>query len=132
VPGTVLAVVALAIAGVNATSVSTTPTRRGNAGPTGLIQPPSARGTIVVIIRNFAFAPAHVTARPGERIKITNVDAIPHNFVATPDSNPQGVFNSGSINPNASASVAAPAEPGNYSFYCSFHPFMTGVLTVLG
>ena len=125
VPTTALAVLALVLAAANASS-STSTTGEATAPPSG------AEGTLIVTIRNFAFVPSHLTAKPGEKIKITNVDAIPHNFVATPNSNPQGSFNSGLINPNATASVAAPTEPGNYSFYCSLHPFMTGVLTVRG
>jgi plastocyanin len=38
-------------------------------------------------------------------------------------------FDSGTVQPGASASIQAPG-PGTYAYHCSVHPFMTGTLVV--
>ena len=57
---------------------------------------------------------------------------VAHTFTAMPGSATPGHFDSGSINPNQTGVVTAPKTAGNYAFYCSIHPFMTGTLQVSG
>jgi plastocyanin len=120
-----LAFLALLIAAVaSGPSATSTATASGS-------NPAAASGASVhIVIKNFAFVPAHPTVKPGERIVVTNEDGVAHTFTAMPGSSPQGSFNSGDIDPGATGTVTAPSTAGSYAFYCSIHPFMTGALTV--
>lgn len=83
-----------------------------------------------VVIASFAFHPSHLAVLPGEWIVVQNSDSVTHTFTAMPATSPAGTFNTGPIAPGGSASIVAPMTPGIYAFYCSIHPFMTGVVTV--
>jgi len=108
-------------------SASTAPTTSKGPAKTSSTAPAS---TQVVIIKNFAFHPADFTIKPGGTITITNEDPVDHTFTAFPGSTPQGHFNTGDIAPNATVSITAPTTAGAYRYYCSIHPYMTGVMTV--
>jgi plastocyanin len=102
----------------------------GGVGTTTSAANVAAGPVVHVVINNFAFAPAHLSARPGEVIVVHNEDSVDHTLTAEPGTSPTGHFNSGDIAPGATKDVTAPNSPGTYSFYCSIHNFMTGELTV--
>jgi len=87
---------------------------------------------VTITIDNFAFSPAHLTVRPGERIRVHNEDAVAHTVTAVPGSTPFGNFDTGDIGDNQVKSFTAPMKDGTYQYYCSIHNFMTGQLTVKG
>ncbi len=102
----------------------------GGAGAaTGATSPghATASGTVMIVIKNFAFHPADPTATAGERIVVKNEDPVAHTFTAMG----KEIFNSGPIVPNTSRSVIAPGKPGKYGFLCLIHRYMTGTLTVV-
>ena len=78
-----------------------------------------------VITRDFAFAPAKLSAKAGTvAVHLTNEDSTRHTFTI------DGVTDV-SVAPNSSQRVTFEAEPGTYRFYCIPHSSdMDGVLTV--
>jgi plastocyanin len=75
-------------------------------------------------ITQFAFAPAEITVEPGTTVTWVNHDQVPH-AVASAD--------------KAIASKALDTDDrfahtfdrsGDYAYYCTLHPFMTGVVHV--
>jgi plastocyanin len=85
---------------------------------------PAAAGT-TVNIANFAFAPADIQAKVGEKITFVNKDSTAHTATATSGAK----FDSGSLDQGASFSYVA-KKAGTIKFVCSFHPNMTGTITV--
>ena len=84
-----------------------------------------AAGADSITMKEYKFDPAELTVKPGATIKITNKDAIEHNFVDSKNG-----INSGDIKGGATATVTAPAKAGTYPYICTYHPAMTGTLVV--
>lgn len=78
-----------------------------------------------VDIVDFTYEPTDIVATPGQELEFTNGDGTAHTATATDNS-----FDTGSIQGGESGTATAPSEPGDYPFFCSFHPFMKGTLTV--
>jgi plastocyanin len=77
-----------------------------------------------VEIADFAFGPAEITIAVGGTVTWTNTDNQAHTATSS------GNFDTGAIDPGATASVTFD-EPGTFTYICSFHPFMTGTITVV-
>ncbi len=77
-----------------------------------------------VEIADFAFGPAEITIAAGGTVTWTNTDNQAHTATSS------GNFDTGAIDPDATASVTFD-EPGTFTYICSFHPFMTGTITVV-
>jgi plastocyanin len=75
-------------------------------------------------IADFAFGPAEITIAAGGTVTWTNTDNQAHTATSS------GNFDTGAIDPDATASVTFD-EPGTFTYICSFHPFMTGTITVV-
>jgi plastocyanin len=78
-----------------------------------------------VNIANFAFAPADIQAKVGDKITFVNKDSTAHTATATDGAK----FDSGSLAQGASFDYVA-KKAGTIKFVCSFHPNMTGTITV--
>ena len=84
----------------------------------------SARAeTIAVSIDNFTFAPVEIKAKVGDTVTWTNHDDIPHTVVSA------GKFRSKTLDTDNSFSFTFTAA-GDYKFFCSLHPHMTGLIKV--
>jgi YVTN family beta-propeller protein len=78
-----------------------------------------------VTIRNFAFEPAQITVKAGQRVSWQNDDGAPHGVV----------FKDG----GAGIDLLLPGKsfartfdkPGTYDYVCSVHPYMTARVTVI-
>ncbi|MFJ9445967.1 cupredoxin domain-containing protein [Kitasatospora sp. NPDC101235] len=81
--------------------------------------------TGTVTIRNFSFEPGDFTAAPGAVVTVTNTGTTAHSLTAQ-----DGGFDTGPVAPGATATLTAPTQPGAYSYLCTFHHFMRGILTV--
>jgi plastocyanin len=82
---------------------------------------PAAAATIT--IEGFAFS--GVTDVPaGTVLTVINNDTAPHTFTAE-----DGSFDSGALNPEDAFQVTLDT-PGTYTYFCAFHPSMTGTITV--
>jgi len=80
--------------------------------------------TDLVAIADFAFDPETVTVDAGTKLTWTNDDEAPH--TATAD---DGSFDTGTLKLDDTGAVALD-QPGTYTYYCRFHPFMKGTVEV--
>ncbi|HXM54497.1 MAG TPA: cupredoxin domain-containing protein [Candidatus Dormibacteraeota bacterium] len=103
----------------------------GAAATPGSAGPPSASPTAAaspvattsVAIANFAFSPAAITVRAGSTVTWTNHDQDAHTvaIAGLPASPPLQ---------NAETFTLSFAQPGTYTYICSIHPFMRGMVVV--
>jgi plastocyanin len=78
-------------------------------------------------IKNYAYDPTDVVAKAGDKITITNNDSVAHTVTADDKS-----FDSGTINPGETMTLTMPLKNGSFGFYCTFHPYMRGKITLSG
>src|ERR1035438_10675894 len=76
-----------------------------------------------VTIDNFTFQPAALTVKVGTTVTWTNHDDIPHTIVSA------GKFRSKTLDTDNSFSFTFTAA-GDYKYFCSLHPHMTGMIKV--
>ncbi len=84
---------------------------------------PASTDEAAVGIADFKFMPPDVEVPIGGSVVWTNNDKQPHTATSA------GSFDAGAIQPGASATVAF-RTAGTFTYICSFHPFMTGTVTV--
>ena len=84
---------------------------------------------------NTIFSPQLTTIKQDEEILIKNNDTVTHSFIN--GKNPKDpmagiIFDSGQILPKESAEYLADnADPGNYTFYTTTNPNVTGQISIL-
>jgi plastocyanin len=76
-----------------------------------------------VHIDNFTFESAQLTVKVGTTVTWTNRDDIPHTVVSA------GKFRSKTMDTEGTFSFTFTA-PGEYKYFCSLHPHMTGMVKV--
>ena len=76
-----------------------------------------------VHIDNFVFEPAQFSVKAGTTVKWTNRDDIPHTVVCA------GKFRSKTMDTDDSFSFTF-TTAGDYKYFCSLHPHMTGTVKV--
>jgi plastocyanin len=91
------------------------------AGGPALAQGPAPQ---TVKISNLTFAPQTITVTAGATVTWTNDDDLPHTVVAIDKS-----FRSKALDTGDRFSFTF-AKPGQYAFFCSIHPMMTGKVVV--
>ena len=92
-----------------------------------VIAPSVAQIRVVpVTIDNFVFEPARLVVKAGTTVTWTNRDDIPHTVAAT-----DRLFKSKAMDTDESYSFTF-STPGEYSYFCSLHPHMTGTIVVEG
>jgi plastocyanin len=84
----------------------------------GAIETPSVQ------IRKFAFVPKEITVAPGTRIVWTNQDETPHTIIAS-----DGTFVSKAMDTDDRFEYTF-AKEGDFSYFCTLHPYMTGIVHV--
>ncbi len=102
------------------TTDTTKPTTTNNAVNT-------ARTGTKIAIKGFAFSPSSITVKKGDTVTWTNDDSASHT-VTTKGTNPQS-FDSGTLANGKSFSHTFTAV-GTYTYICSFHSSMIGIVTV--
>lgn len=85
----------------------------------------AAQAGPVVKIDNFTFGPAAITVRAGDTVTWINEDDIPHTVVADDHS-----FKSKVLDTDERFSFTF-TKPGQYAYFCSLHPHMTGKVVVI-
>jgi len=108
-------------------SASSAPTEQPAqpAGGTGGQAPaPAGGGAGAVEIIDFKFDPEPITVKAGTEIQWTNADSAPH--TATAD---DGSFDTGEL-AEGETGTATLDQPGEISYVCDIHPFMTGTVVV--
>ena len=76
-----------------------------------------------VTIDNFTFAPAELTVKVGTTVTWKNHDDIPHTVTSA------GKFRSKALDTDDSFSFTF-TTAGDYQYFCSLHPHMTGMIKV--
>src|SRR5438132_6764469 len=76
-----------------------------------------------VTIDNFTFAPAELKVKVGDTVTWTNHDDIPHTVVSA------GKYRSKTMDTDDAYSFTFTAA-GDYKYFCSLHPHMTGMIKV--
>jgi len=77
-----------------------------------------------VAITKFAFAPKEITVAPGTKVVWTNRDDTPHTVASNDKS-----FSSKGLDTDDKFEHVFASE-GDFSYICTVHPFMTGVVHV--
>ena len=85
-------------------------------------EPPGA----AVEIDNFVFSPGRLTIKPGTTVTWANRDDIPHTVASA-----TRAFKSKAMDTDESFSFTF-STPGEYAYFCSLHPHMTGTIVVEG
>lgn len=80
--------------------------------------------TQAVSIRMFAFTPRILTVTPGTTVIWTNADEDPHTVTANDRS-----FHSAALDTGDTYSFTF-TKPGEFAYFCSLHPHMTGKVIV--
>jgi plastocyanin len=84
---------------------------------------------------NPSYDPDSVTVKVGDTISVENEDSTPHtvtNGEDATDPNMGKLFDTSIINAGDSSEiVTTDLKPGEYPFFCSVHPYMTGAMTVV-
>jgi len=102
---------------------SRSPSARGDDDvPANAIAPPVASSVAQVSVRNLQFSPMTIEVKKGDTIEWKNDDLVPHTATST-------AFNSGTIVSGQSWQHTF-TQAGNFSYICSFHPQMKGVVIV--
>lgn len=83
-----------------------------------------ATGSAAIQIDNFHYTPAMLVVAPGTTVTWKNDDDSPHS-VREKD----GKFKSAALDTDDTFSQTF-AAPGEYEYFCSIHPYMTGKIVV--
>jgi plastocyanin len=86
---------------------------------------PKPPAGVSATIEGFAFAPATIEAKVGQKITWTNADAAPHTVTAKSG----GDVDSGTLAQGASFSFT-PTKAGTIAYFCAIHPSMVGTIEV--
>jgi plastocyanin len=76
------------------------------------------------MIDNFTFNPPRLTVKAGTTVTWNNEDDIPHTVASS-----ARVFKSKALDTGDKFSFTF-ATPGEYQYFCSLHPHMTGMIVV--
>ncbi|AEV75378.1 plastocyanin [Mycolicibacterium rhodesiae NBB3] len=104
------------------TSEGDTGTATATASPetTGAAEP--AGPTITMVGMSFGDP---ITVAPGAKITVKNDDSAEHSVT----SRTEGIFDV-HVDAGEQGTLTAPSKPGEYAFYCVYHPSMKGTLIV--
>ncbi|WP_336492051.1 cupredoxin domain-containing protein [Methylobacterium nigriterrae] len=95
-----------------------------STGPGAIAAERTGAGPVVIRIDNFTFGPETVTVPPGTTVTWINGDDIPHTVVAQ-----NKLFRSKTLDTDDRYTFTFQA-PGEYAYFCSLHPHMTGKVVV--
>src|ERR1700740_1007305 len=84
---------------------------------------PAPAEELKTTIDNFTFSPAELKVKVGDTVTWTNHDDIPHTVVSA------GKFRSKAMDTDGTFSFTFTAA-GEYKYFCSLHPHMTGTIKV--
>ncbi len=104
-------------AGNTSTAVANAP------APSSTAAGATSANEVAVGIADFKFTPADVKVPVGGSVVWTNNDNQQHTATSA------GSFDAGAIQPGTLATVVFQTA-GSFTYICSFHPFMTGTVTV--
>lgn len=91
----------------------------------------ASAGPTRVAVEGFLFVEDEVRIAAGETIEWENRDRILHTVTAGTPEAPGSGFD-GSLPEQGATFEITFSEPGSYTYFCSRHPHMTGVVVVVG
>lgn len=97
--------------------------KKSGSAPPAAADAPTATA---IAIKEFKYSPTPATVKAGAKITVSNADRAPHTLT---DRATGRAFDSGTIKAGASGSVTF-SKPGTYAYFCEFHPYMKGSVTV--
>lgn len=103
-------------------------------GVAWLGSPPARAEAPTVSMKDLGFSPSNVQVTVGEAVTWSNDETtLPHDVVSGTLGDPSlgEQFRSPLLNPGQTF-TATFDQPGEYPYVCSLHPFMAGVITVVG
>lgn len=100
------------------------PAPAGGSAPVATDGAPADGAVSAITIADFDFS-GDTQVAPGAAIEVTNLDGATHTLTSNDDA-----FDTGRLAQDDSATITAPDEPGEYSFFCEIHPSMRGTLVV--
>ena len=109
--------VAIGLAAAMATSLP------ASAAPAGAAAAPGA-AAIEVKIDNFTFEPQRIVVKAGTTVTWINEDDIPHTIASS-----GRLFKSKTLDTGDTFTYTF-TTPGDYLYFCSLHPHMTGTIAV--
>jgi cytochrome c oxidase subunit 2 len=121
------------------TSASTAASNASTASTAGAPPATTAAATLKIpqgasVQGNPSYDPDTITVKAGDTIAVENEDSTPHtvtNGKDATDPNMGKLFDTSIINAGDSSEiVTTDLKPGEYPFFCSVHPYMTGSMTV--
>jgi plastocyanin len=111
--------------GTATATLTASPTTTAAApGTTEATSAPAEASAATITMANMSFGEP-VTVAPGAQITIKNDDSAEHSVT----SETVGQFDV-HVDGNQQGTLTAPTEPGEYAFYCIYHPSMKGMLIV--
>jgi plastocyanin len=84
----------------------------------------STAAEVEVKIDNFTFAPQRIVVKAGTKVTWINEDDIPHTVMSSGK-----LFKSKTLD-TSDAFTFTFTTPGDYAYFCSLHPHMTGTIVV--
>ena len=135
----IFGLLALSFVGINPSETLAQGTNTTNA--TGAANATSAGGggqtTVVMPLGSSAstsgagYEPPTVTVSPSGSVIWDNQDNALHTATSGESPTPDGKFDTGLLSANqASEPITMPTEPGEYTYFCTLHPFLVGTVTV--
>ena len=114
--------------GTNATN-ATSPAAGGAGGQTTVVMPVGSLDPNAGV----GYEPDPVTVSPGSTIVWDNQDNALHTATSgnAETATPDGKFDTGMVGAmTQSQPITMPAEPGEYTYFCTLHPYLVGSVTV--
>ena len=111
--------------GRSVTSHTASSTRGPSSSPPRAASAAPAAAPVAVTISSYAFHPRTITVSPGQKVTFTNRDQTAHTATSS-----TSAFDTGTVNPGQSVTITL-THPGTYTYYCQFHAFMSGSITVV-
>jgi plastocyanin len=125
--GGLAALIALAgcsSSGNNGNSNAPAASQQATSSPASTAEPPASGAKIT--IQNFGYS-GSLTVKAGAKVTVVNEDSVAHTLTDKDTHK----FDTGNIDGNGgTGTFTAPSAPGKYSFGCTYHPEMSGTLTV--
>jgi cytochrome c oxidase subunit 2 len=115
--------------GTNATNATAnaTGTAGGGGGQTTVVMPLGSSAAT----SGAGYEPPEVTVSPSATVIWDNQDNALHTATSGQSPTPDQKFDTGIVGANQqSKPVTMPAEPGEYPYFCTLHPFLTGTVVV--
>ena len=129
----------LVLSVVSFVGVSTTETFAQGTNATNATGASAAGGQTTIVMplgssapsSGLGYEPPEATVSPGATVVWDNQDNALHTATSGQSPNPDGKFDTSFVAANQqSKPVTMPTEPGEYPYFCTLHPFLTGTVVV--